>query len=151
MVWAFSLAARTACAFSRSRSAFSAVAAVEWLIDLQCRHQLLMRFGHIENPAFRRVGRGTPKPRALPVHPWSEHHGRSRGRSGGAQIFGGRLAGAAVCDDIEADSLSLIEGAHAGTFKRADMNKDVIAASGGMNEANALLAVKPLHGSRIHK
>ena len=110
-----------------------------------------MRFGHIENPARRRVGRGTPKPQALPVHPWSERHGRSRGRSGGAQIFGSRLAGAAVCDDIEADSLSLIEGAHAGAFNRADMNKNIIAAIGGLNEAKALLAVKPLHDSRIHR
>src|SRR5262249_55923835 len=67
------------------------------------------------------------------------------------QIFGGRLAGAAVCDDIETDSLPLIEGAHAGAFNRADMNEDIIAAIGGLNEAKTLLAVEPLHNSRIHR
>jgi hypothetical protein len=151
MVWALSLAARTRCAFLRSHSAFQRGRSGQRLIDLQCRRQLLVRFGHIENPACRRIVRGTVKPRALPVHPWSEHHGRSRGRSGGAQIFGGRLAGAAVCDDIEADGLSLIEGAHAGAFERADMNKHVTSAIGGLNEAKALLVIKPLHDSRIHR
>src|SRR6516165_3240322 len=111
----------------------------------------LMRFGHIENPACPRIGRGTPKPQALPVHPWSEQHGPSRCRSGGAQIFGGRLAGAAVCDDIEPDILSLIEGAHAGAFNLADVKKDIIAAIGGLDESKALLVVKPLHDSRIHR
>src|SRR6516165_11426644 len=32
-------------------------------------------------------------------------------------------------------------------FNRADMNKDVTAAVGELNEAEALLAVKPLHSS----
>ena len=96
-----------------------------------------------KNPAYRRIGRGTPKPQALPVHPWSEQHGPSRSRSGGAQIFSGRFAGPAVGDDVKADFLPLIEGAHAGAFNRADMNEDVIAAVGGLNEAEALLAVKP--------
>jgi hypothetical protein len=30
------------------------------------------------------------------------------------------------------------------------MNEDVVAAVGGLNEAEALLAVKPLHSSCIH-
>src|SRR5262249_10229759 len=46
------------------------------------------------------------QPQALPVHPWSEHHGHLRDCSGGAQILGSRLARAAVCNDIEADVLS---------------------------------------------
>ena len=71
-------------------------------------------------------------------------------RSGSAQIFSGRFAGPAVCDDVKADILPLIEGAHAGAFNRADMNKDVIATIGRLNEAKALLAVKPLHNSLIH-
>ena len=79
-----------------------------------------------KNPAYRRIGRGTPKPQALPVHPWSEQYGPSRSRSGGAQIFSGRFAGPAVCDDVKADFLPLIEGAHAGAFNRAGMNKDVL-------------------------
>ena len=67
---------------------------------------------------------------ALPVHPWTEQDGPSGGGSVRAQIFGGRLAGAAIWNDIEANILSLIEGAHAGAFNRADMNKDIIAAIG---------------------
>src|SRR5215813_3860204 len=85
----------------------------------------------------------------LPVHPWSEQHG-SPSRSGCAQIFSGRFAGPAVGDDVKADFLPLIEGAHAGAFNRADMNEDVIAAVVELNEAEALLAVKPLHSSCIH-
>ena len=77
-------------------------------------------------------------------------HGPSRSRSGGAQIFSGRFAGPAVGDDVKADFLPLIEGAHAGAFNRADMNEDVIATVGGLNKAEALLAVKPLHNSCIH-
>ena len=93
---------------------------------------------------------GTLKPQAPPVHPWSERHGPSRSYSGGAQIFSGRFAGPAVGDEVKADFLPLIEGAHAGAFNRADMNEDVVAAVGGLNEAEALLAVKPLHSSCIH-
>jgi hypothetical protein len=31
------------------------------------------------------------------------------------------------------------------------MNKDILTAIGGLNEAKALLAVKPHHDSRIHR
>jgi len=72
-------------------------------------------------------------------------------RSDGAQIFSGRFAGPAVGDDVKADFLSLIEAAHTGAFNRADMNEDVIATVGGLNEAEALLAVKPLHNSCAHR
>jgi len=47
--------------------------------------------------------------------------------------------------------LSLIESAHACVFNRTDMNKDVIAAIGGLTEAKTFLAVKPLHNSLIHR
>src|SRR6516225_3490788 len=72
------------------------------LVDLICRRHF---FVQIENPACRRIGRGTPKPQAPPVHPWSERRGPSRSHSGGAQIFSGRFAGPAVCDDVKADIL----------------------------------------------
>src|ERR1700761_4818339 len=91
------------------------------------------------------------KPQAPPVHPWSKQYGPLRSRLSGAQIFGRRLASAAVCDDIKADALSLIKGAHAGAFNRADMNKDVIAAIGKLNEAKTFLTIKPLHSSRVHR
>src|SRR5690349_21162759 len=73
-----------------------------------------------------------------------------RNRSGDSQIISGGFATAAVGDDIEADLLPLIEGAQAGAFDRADMNKHVIAAAGELDEAKTLLAVKPLHDSCIH-
>jgi hypothetical protein len=106
--------------------------------------------GRMENPAGRRLSCGTPKPLTPPVLPWSEQHGRSRSRSGCPQIFSGRFAGPAICDDVKADRLPLIESAHAGAFNRADMNKDVITTVGELNESETFLAVKPLHDSRVH-
>lgn len=69
---------------------------------------------------------------------------------GGSQVFCCRLAGPAVSNDVERDLLSLIEFAHAGAFNRADMNEDILASLVWLNEAEAFLAVKPLHSSRIH-
>jgi hypothetical protein len=74
-----------------------------------------------------------------------------RDRSGGAQILGSRLARAAIGDDIEADVLSLAEVAQTGAFDRADMDENVLATVCRLNEAKALLAVKPLHNSLIHR
>ena len=51
------------------------------------------------------------QPQALPVHPWSKPHGRLRSRLRGAQILSGRLAGLAVCNDVEGDLLPFVEGA----------------------------------------
>jgi hypothetical protein len=73
-----------------------------------------------------------------------------RDRSDGAQIFSGRLAAPAVRDDVVRHLLALVEGVHAGAFDRADMNEDVLAAVLRLNEAKTLLAVKPLHSTRIH-
>jgi hypothetical protein len=102
-------------------------------------------------PARRLVSARDSKPQALPVHPWSERHGFLRDRLGGAQILGSRLARAAVGNDIEADVLSLVEGAHTRAFDRADMDENVFAPVCRLNEAKALLAVKPLHNSLIHR
>ena len=116
----------------------------------------LLAFNAVTDLTLKRKSRVPTKrprdsqPQALPVHPWSEHHGHLRDRSGGAQILGSRLARAAVCNDIEADVLSLVEGAHTGAFDRADMDENVFAAVRGLNETKALLAVKPLHNSLIH-
>ena len=91
------------------------------------------------------------KPQALPVHPWSEQHGFLRDRLGGAQILSGRLSSPAVRDDVERHFLTLVEGAHARAFDRADMNEDVFAAVFRLNESEALLVVKPLHNTRVHR
>ena len=69
---------------------------------------------------------------------------------GCAQILGCRFAGPAVCNDIKRNLLSLVEGAHAGAFDGADMNENVLASLVRLNEAKTLLAVEPLHSSRIH-
>jgi hypothetical protein len=62
-----------------------------------------------------------------------------RNRLGGAQILSCRLAATAVGDDVERHFLSLVEGAHARAFDRADMNKNILAAAFRLNEAEALL------------
>jgi hypothetical protein len=64
----------------------------------------------------------------------------------GAQILSGRLAGPAVCDDVEGNLLTLAKAVHASTFDRADMNEDIFAVL-RLNEAEAFLAVKPLYSS----
>jgi hypothetical protein len=100
-----------------------------------------------EIPPRRQIGRRTLKPQALPVHPWSKHHGRRLS----AQIIGRRLSGTAVRNDIKTHGLPLIEGAQTGAFDRADMDKDIIPAIRWLNEAKALLVVEPLYSSRSHK
>jgi len=68
----------------------------------------------------------------------------SRGELGGAQIVRSRLAGPAVCNDVERYSLALVERAHTGAFDRTDMNEDILVTVLRLNEAKALLVVKPL-------
>ena len=46
--------------------------------------------------------------------------------------------------------MSLVEIAHAGAFDRADVNKDILAAVIGLNEAEALLAIEPLYRTLRH-
>jgi hypothetical protein len=71
-------------------------------------------------------------------------------RSGGAQIVGIGLAGLPVSDDVKANFLAFLEIAHASAFDRADVDEDVRAASVGLNEAKALLGIKPLYRSGCH-
>jgi len=56
-----------------------------------------------KNPAYRRIGRGTPKPHAPASTSVVRAAWPSRSHSGGAQIFSGRFAGPAVCDDVKAE------------------------------------------------
>jgi hypothetical protein len=79
-----------------------------------------------------------------------KQHGADCGRLRGAQILRGRFASPAVCNDIKGNLLSLVEGAHAGAFNGADMNENILVSLVRLNEAETLLAVKPLHSSRIH-
>src|SRR2546421_457237 len=114
----------------------------DWRIEWQCPLHFVGECSQIQlpdttrSPARRWIGRGTPDTiSALPVHPWSKQHGYLRSRLSGAQIFCSRLAAALVGNDIEADLLPFIEGAHAGAFDRADMNENVSAAAGELDEA----------------
>jgi hypothetical protein len=92
-----------------------------------------------------------PKPRALPVHPWSKQRGFKRDQSVDAKFVSRRLAGSSICDDIEVDLLPLVEGAQPGTLDRTDMNEDVFAAVGRFDKAKAFLAVEPLYSARTHE
>jgi hypothetical protein len=73
-----------------------------------------------------------------------------RCRLGGAQILSGGLAGSAVRDHVEGDLLPFVERAQARAFDRADVHEDILAAGFRLNETEALLIVKPLHGSLVH-
>ena len=82
------------------------------------------------------------EPEALPVHPWSKQHGDDCGSLRGAQIFRGRFASPAVCNDFKRNLLPLVEGTHTGAFDCADMNENIWASLVRLNEAETLLAVK---------
>jgi hypothetical protein len=95
--------------------------------------------------------RSCSKPRALPVHPWSKQRGFKRGQSADAQFVSRRFSGSSIFDDIEIDLLPLVEGAQPGTLDRTDMDKDILAAVGGLNKAKAFLAIEPLYSARTHE
>src|SRR4029450_6004190 len=82
---------------------------------------------------------------ALPVHPWSKRHGRRR--LGRDEILGRGLAGPAVGYDLIRDLLPFVEAVHSGPLNGADVNEHIAATVIRLNEAEALLAVEPLHGS----
>ena len=68
-----------------------------------------------------------------------------------AQIFSSRLAGPAICNDVERDFLPFVKGAHASAFDRADMNKNFLVTVFRLNKTETLLVVKPLHCSHAHR
>jgi hypothetical protein len=74
-----------------------------------------------------------------------------RDQSIDAEFVSRRFAGSSICDDIEIDLLPLVEGAQPGTLDRTDMNKDVLVTVLRLNEAKALLVIKPLHRTRVHR
>src|SRR5260221_12073588 len=74
----------------------------------------------------------------------------SRCRSGGAQVVRRGLACPSISNNLERDLLSLVEPRHSGTFDRADVHKDILTAVIRLDEAEAFLAIEPLHGSLCH-
>src|SRR6185503_8961073 len=87
-----------------------------------------------------------------PVHPWSAGNGTAIRRSAdGPEIVGGQLAVALVRHEIELDLLAFDQMTEASALDGAYMDECVLAAVVGLDEAEALLRVKPLHGSRRHE
>src|SRR5437899_2150039 len=66
------------------------------------------------------------------------------------EIVGRHLATAAVGDELELDLLPFDQLTETGTLDSTDMDEGVLAAAIGLNEAEALGCVEPLHGSRSH-
>ena len=73
-----------------------------------------------------------------------------RSRLHRAQVLGGRLTALPISDDIERDLLSFAERAQAGALDCADMNEHILAAIIRLDEAEAFLAIEPLHCSVAH-
>jgi hypothetical protein len=73
-----------------------------------------------------------------------------RQRSDGAQIFCRGFTRLAIGNNLERDLLSFVEPVHACAFDRADVHEYIVAAVIRLNEAEALLAVEPFHGSLRH-
>src|SRR5271165_2812627 len=71
-------------------------------------------------------------------------------RSDGLELVGGHLARALVGDQLKADLLTFAQIVHSRAFDGADMNEGVLAAVVGLDEAEALLRVKPLHCANRH-
>src|SRR4051795_13551562 len=73
-------------------------------------------------------------------------------RSGQLQVAGRNLALARVILEVEADLLALVQRTdrRAGPLERADVDEHVRAARIGLDEAEALGCVEPLHGAGSH-
>lgn len=120
----------------------------QWLVEAQRRYRLSLKVSVSES----RVPHAGDRPRNPETTSFaSTSVVKALWRQSGAQIICRRFSSPAVCDDFKADRLSLVEGAQAGSFDRANMDKDIIPALCRLNEAKALLVVKPLHSSISHK
>ena len=71
-----------------------------------------------------------------------------RKRLSRSQVLGGGLGPLAICDRLVGDFLAFVEIAHSCAFDCADVHKHIFAAVVRLDEAEALLTVKPFHGSR---
>jgi hypothetical protein len=86
----------------------------------------------------------------LPAHLCGQELWRSRSRWDGTQILSQGLARPSICNNLERDLLSIVEAIHPGTLDRADVHKDIIPTVVRLDEAEAFLAIEPLHGSLRH-
>jgi hypothetical protein len=67
------------------------------------------------------------------------------------QIVGGHLAALVIGDELEFQLLAFAQVVDPSALYGADMNEGVFAAVIWGDEAEALLYIKPLNGSRRHK
>src|SRR5580658_6613106 len=61
------------------------------------------------------------------------------------QVGGRGLAGAAILLDVVGDRLALVQPPPAGAFDGGDVDEHIVPAVVGLDEAEALLRVEPLH------
>lgn len=67
-----------------------------------------------------------------------------------AQVVCSRFAALSISKDLEGDLLPLVQGIQAGALDSTDMDEYVLAAVIGLDKAEALLIVEPLHCSVAH-
>src|SRR3546814_14851283 len=80
----------------------------------------------------------------VPVYPGSA---AAMTKSGSLRVFGRALARALVLHDVVGHLLAVGQATHAGTLDGRNMDENVRAAVVGLNEAEAIGAVEPLHGT----
>src|SRR5437588_9274157 len=68
-----------------------------------------------------------------------------------AQIVSRGLSGPSIGDNFVADLLTFVEIAHSSAFDCTDVHEHVLAAVVRLNEAETLLAIKPLYSSCRHR
>jgi hypothetical protein len=71
-------------------------------------------------------------------------------KSDSAQILSRGLARLSISNNVEGDLLSFVKAVHPGTLDRTDVHEDILAAIIRLDEAEAFLAVEPLHDSLRH-
>src|SRR4051812_42563867 len=68
----------------------------------------------------------------------------------GLQLARGHLAAALIALQLEDDLLAFVQRAEARALDGGDVHEDVVAAVVGLDEAEALGGVEPLHGAGSH-
>jgi hypothetical protein len=71
-------------------------------------------------------------------------------KSDSAQILSRGLTRLSISNNVEGDLLSFVKAVHPGALDRADVHEDILAAVIRLDEAEAFLAVEPLHDSLRH-
>ena len=81
----------------------------------------------------------------------ARYDGYSHRRSSRAKIISRGFAGSSIRNNVERDFLSFVDALQPRAFDCADVHEDILAAIIWLDEAEAFLAVEPLHGSLRHR